>query len=246
MITLFRKIRQKLLQQNRVTRYLVYALGEIILVVIGILLALQINEWNKERIDRKTSYLLHQRIIEDLNQINERTEMSYSAAVENIELINFVVNCLNNKSIPEGKHEEFDQAILRFYRYSYPSFGLPTLEEMRSNGKLDLIYNVELRKKLNALEGLIANSKTILGNSGQSIQDNLLYFDTYIQSKVDPTNLRLSFTYDFDGMASDSEYINKFSRIVVNWRAVAFFNQSIQSNVTEIVGLVEDEIKKLK
>lgn len=53
MLTFFRKIRQKLLSQNKVTRYLVYALGEIVLVVIGILLALQINTWNQNRLDRK-------------------------------------------------------------------------------------------------------------------------------------------------------------------------------------------------
>ncbi|MFZ6053083.1 hypothetical protein [Halocola ammonii] len=45
----FRKIRQKLFAQNRFTRYLMYALGEIALVMIGILLALQVNNWNNER-----------------------------------------------------------------------------------------------------------------------------------------------------------------------------------------------------
>jgi hypothetical protein len=53
MISFFRKIRQKLLSQNKVTRYLVYALGEIILVVIGILIALQVNNWNEGRKQRQ-------------------------------------------------------------------------------------------------------------------------------------------------------------------------------------------------
>lgn len=49
MLVFFRKIRQKLLSQNRVTQYLAYAIGEIILVVIGILIALQVNNWNENR-----------------------------------------------------------------------------------------------------------------------------------------------------------------------------------------------------
>lgn len=52
MIKFFRKIRQKLLEQNRVSKYLLYAFGEIILVVIGILIALQINNNNEAKKDR--------------------------------------------------------------------------------------------------------------------------------------------------------------------------------------------------
>lgn len=61
MIKFFRHIRQKLLAENRFTKYLLYAAGEILLVVIGILIALQINnanEWKKERIYEK--YILRE------------------------------------------------------------------------------------------------------------------------------------------------------------------------------------------
>ena len=51
MIKFFRKIRQKLLAENKFSKYLIYAFGEIILVVIGILIALQINNWNEYRQD---------------------------------------------------------------------------------------------------------------------------------------------------------------------------------------------------
>ena len=49
MIKFFRKIRQKLLSKGKTGKYLKYAIGEIILVVIGILIALQINNWNERR-----------------------------------------------------------------------------------------------------------------------------------------------------------------------------------------------------
>jgi hypothetical protein len=49
MIKFFRRIRQKLLEQNRFSKYMFYATGEILLVVIGILIALQVNTWNEKR-----------------------------------------------------------------------------------------------------------------------------------------------------------------------------------------------------
>jgi hypothetical protein len=69
MITFFRRIRQRLLQQNQVTRYLGYAGGEIFLVVIGILLALQINNWNEGRKTKKFEqeilFLIDQNLLRD-------------------------------------------------------------------------------------------------------------------------------------------------------------------------------------
>jgi hypothetical protein len=49
MIKLFRTIRQRMLQENRFSRYFLYAIGEIVLVVIGIVIALQLNNWNNEQ-----------------------------------------------------------------------------------------------------------------------------------------------------------------------------------------------------
>ena len=59
MLKFFRKIRKNLLTEGNFSKYLLYALGEIILVVIGILIALQIDNWNSEKKDLKAerSYL---------------------------------------------------------------------------------------------------------------------------------------------------------------------------------------------
>lgn len=53
MIKFFRRIRQRLLTENKFSKYLFYAVGEIVLVVIGILVALQLNNWNEERAQRE-------------------------------------------------------------------------------------------------------------------------------------------------------------------------------------------------
>ena len=52
MLRLFRRILQRLLIKNRFSKYLLYAVGEILLVVIGILIALQVDNWNEERQER--------------------------------------------------------------------------------------------------------------------------------------------------------------------------------------------------
>ncbi|WP_339627654.1 DUF6090 family protein [uncultured Maribacter sp.] len=77
MIKFFRKIRKKFLEQGKTSKYLSYALGEIILVVIGILIALQINNWNEERLDNNREKITIQNLntefkenLRDLDSIN--------------------------------------------------------------------------------------------------------------------------------------------------------------------------------
>ncbi len=52
MIKFFRKIRQNMIKENKVSNYLLYAIGEVVLVVIGILIALSINNWNENRVNK--------------------------------------------------------------------------------------------------------------------------------------------------------------------------------------------------
>jgi len=68
MIKFFRHIRQRMIKENRVSKYLLYAIGEIVLVVIGILIALSINNWNQERVNRAKSNELLVGIVKDLGQ----------------------------------------------------------------------------------------------------------------------------------------------------------------------------------
>jgi len=67
MIKFFRKIRQKLLSENKFNKYIVYAIGEIILVVIGILIALQINNNNEAAKNKEKEKIILKEILTSLN-----------------------------------------------------------------------------------------------------------------------------------------------------------------------------------
>jgi hypothetical protein len=75
MIKFFRKIRQRLLKENKMSKYLLYAIGEIVLVVIGILVALQLNNWNQERVASDKEQLLlselHDEFVNNKKQFEE-------------------------------------------------------------------------------------------------------------------------------------------------------------------------------
>ena len=68
MIKFFHRIRQKLLRDKQFSKYILYAIGEIFLVVIGILIALQINNWNEEVKNQKNEYSFYREILSDLEK----------------------------------------------------------------------------------------------------------------------------------------------------------------------------------
>jgi len=68
MIKFFRHIRKSIIKENRTSKYLLYAIGEIILVVIGILIALQINTWNTENDNKKIVRKNSKTLIENLEK----------------------------------------------------------------------------------------------------------------------------------------------------------------------------------
>ena len=99
MIKFFRKIRQNLLTKNKNSEYLKYAVGEIILVVIGILIALSINNWNEERNNFQKQELLTKNIIEDLKLDFIHINKSLSEVSDQMNLIdNLISKIFDNKT----------------------------------------------------------------------------------------------------------------------------------------------------
>ena len=98
MIHFFRKFRQSLLTKNRFSKYLLYAFGEIVLVVIGILIALQINIWNENRKDRLAESAYLRELLEDF-EINLGRSQETVARLE--EVIPKLIGVLEQSALEE-------------------------------------------------------------------------------------------------------------------------------------------------
>ena len=94
MFTLIRKIRKKLIEQGKLRNYLFYAIGEIILVVIGILIALQINSLNQKKLDKDAATNVLDRLIQDIDADYNRLKYIDSTYTKNLENIGEVYKIL--------------------------------------------------------------------------------------------------------------------------------------------------------
>ncbi|MHA7130699.1 DUF6090 family protein [Algoriphagus namhaensis] len=181
MISFFRKIRQKLLDQNQVTRYLIYALGEILLVVIGILIALQVNNWNQNRIENNERLELLNQLQWDLNvlitAIDEEKLASKNRLIYNKRLLNYAAG---TEDIPADSLQFLLTGIVS---YSELVNFKTTFDQAKSSGKLSLIKSDSL---INALSGLeySFNGHSKVGESILSIVTSKGYVDILVRSDL--------------------------------------------------------------
>jgi hypothetical protein len=152
MIKFFRKIRQKLLTENKFNKYLIYAIGEIILVVIGILIAIQLNDLNENRKEHKEELTFLTKLQEDIKfDIRHLTKQDSILAgyLSNQEKIpELILKATSLKDIT---------SIDSLIRYSYNNIEInrKTYNEMLNTSGIYIIKNKELLNYLNEHYALI-------------------------------------------------------------------------------------------
>jgi len=146
MIKFFKKIRYNLIETGKTANYLKYAIGEIILVVIGILIALQINNWNEKRKNNHQELIILGNILQDLkndkiglNKIIERRISKASSA-------DIMVSYYDGEKIKNLSDYYFHWTNVLYWEAHYPRN--IAFKELVNSGNMSIIKNAEIRNSL--------------------------------------------------------------------------------------------------
>ncbi|GAA4806737.1 DUF6090 family protein [Litoribaculum gwangyangense] len=251
MIKFFRKIRYDLMEKNKTGKYLKYAIGEIILVVIGILIALQINNANENRKSVVQEHLYLERLLsenkEDINTFKN-----------NISDLEKGIKTIENLSIKLNSSKATDSSIVSaandflVYGSIYPIFSssTSTFDDLSSTGNLKVIQNTILRDKLvkhYALHKEIAESVRI--STEWALPNDAPFTYNNNVMRFEPTS---AFLFGEQNLLEHAnhlrnkkiEYINNAAiHFWINKDAIAKLKRLI-SETNKIIYLIEDELKK--
>ena len=254
MINFFRKIRKQLADDNKPLKYMRYAIGEIVLVVIGILIALSINNWNQEKNDNKLSrdylYRIQRDIIQDTVSFNEIIKYNDSLRNEIKELLVFVYSEIDNVEQVVHLCSTYDLALNQIF-----SPDDNTYRGMISSGALTLIKNLDLREAIAKLYSEY-DLKRSLFKSNKDWMDGIAII---VDTKTD----LLKFSKDINDIYKQPKMLNekdfaflnnpedeKF-KIVVRGISATAWNQKVSNeyykelinNGQEVLDLIEEELK---
>jgi len=147
MIRMFRNVKQSLSTSGKFGSYLLYALGEIILVVAGILIALQINMWSEERQDRQLEKTYYCQFLEDVDQDQKLLENLIRENEERIASNNRLIHLLQQKTADRNEVIKALREVITKLRFRFrPSTS--AFEDLKSSGKLAILKNLDLKKHL--------------------------------------------------------------------------------------------------
>lgn len=245
MIKFFINIRQKLLSENKFSKYLIYAIGEIILVVIGILIALQINNWNENKKERKTE----RKILTDLREEIQTNRNKITTSINRREKLLLPVN-QHLKYLSEGKVTFISFKSLHDRSFwtgtVQPSFGV--INSAISSGSINLIRSDSLKYMLTDWPDEVRDfvdyeEKAYVGHR---------LFNDYFDDKF-PKNGNKYHNYNqkdlerrYKTIIKDVEYINRFLLIHNHLYAGVQIGNDLIKYLDEMTSLINHELELME
>ena len=245
MIKFFRKIRQNLLMENKTSKYFKYAIGEIVLVVIGILIALSINNWNIKNVQQKEvrTYLISikSNLIQDTLSLSLRT-LDIKQNIQTFDSISSLIIANESKLLGDSN---LVSALLATHRFITEK---NSFVDLTSNGKFNLIKNKKITKKILSYYNYIEERVGGLNNS----------LDIYTRETLAPyfmKNYQLKFPIPFNlKLSEDSNIVSKNKDVLFEINAIKYryfmlsqlsdVYAEADTNAKKIIELIDDELIK--
>ena len=255
MIKFFRKIRQNLLSEGKTGKYLKYAIGEIVLVVIGILIALQINNWNEDRknTDQFSQYLkaIKESVQDDLTELDSLK----------IRRTNNIENCKKERYLILKNEFDFNTtkvAASEAYTTYYFSPNLSAFEALSNSSVLGKLNGTDLNhyfadyqsqvsrihleeKSTNDMLEVLNTSVAVQGN-----RDPTLIMASYLLSERELDSLNVSLEgieQSFQQLQESSAYRKVISENVLLERILLPEYEKLDKIGKQVISAINDVIK---
>lgn len=226
MITFFRKIRQKMLTENKFSKYLLYAIGEIFLVVIGILLALQVNNWNEARKANNISDITLKKLYAELEEAKSQVAASLEV---NKMFLNWTENYLSSETYIDTLKSKPGR-IFRLISSASITLDMPVLQKELSSEQL-INDQSDLSLKLRSIKNEYDKALSLKSSTRDLWNDNvigyfldkrmLVDFNAWMMAKDYDKDAVVALLYDEDyknlvamSNSVNIQYVNKYERLL--------------------------------
>jgi len=181
MIRIFRQLRRDLVHEGKARNYLLYALGEILLVIVGILIALQVNNWNEERLEQRQVRRYAHALINDLERDIEMVAPIMRMIDVSLKNIRELDSYTRGKDLHQLDNLDLYQLTL-FIGYRAYEWHRGALEQMSNAGTLQQMRNFDLANKITAYEALTHHLDMDYADDRERIQDAQRLADQVVDS----------------------------------------------------------------
>jgi type II secretory pathway pseudopilin PulG len=248
MINFFRKIRKKLSDDNMPLKYMRYAIGEIVLVVIGILIALSINNWNEYKKERKQERKVLTELLTSLeNNFNRMISDSINRSNWN-KSSDIVINSLEQgATYSDTLNKHFQNARKPGTNLSLSYAGYEGLKNIGYN----IITSDTLRK--NIVELFELTHKTLLEEmeyfesfqpDRQTYIDRLFSYEYYKFNPNDPFNLPL-YPNNYTVLIQDSIYLPMIKSVTIQRNIISVLLHDNLKETQRMISLIKNELNEL-
>ena len=240
MKSLFRSIRQKLLNEGKLFRYLTYALGEIVLIVVGILFALKINDWNEDRKAEAEFNLYVELLKADVaNVVSQNREIAEFNREHAINLYTIVLFLEQTDHTEEGLIE-FEQGLRDLGRHRLMQLDVGCLGEML-DGNTEVISrdhnlhqeSMRVISEIKVFQDIISSMEPVIAEERSKLS-RFRGLDS--RRRIPEMPLR----YDLDELRNSEEFVNVTQSLIVVQINMAGFLEAITNKLEEYLSVLEE------